>query len=78
VLEPWQREIAGDLLIPDVVELVVLMSKGGGKTTFMAPLTAPVKAGVDEAMGDLASLEHIVVVRHAGLDVPMHSRRDVF
>jgi hypothetical protein len=37
-----------------------------------------VKAGVNEAMGDLASLEHIGVVRHAGLDVPMHNRRDVF
>ena len=33
--------------------------------------TAPVKAAVDAVMGDLASLEHIVVVRHAGIDMPM-------
>jgi acetyl-CoA synthetase len=40
--------------------------------------TAPVKATVDEVMGDLESLEHIVVVRHTGIDVPMSSGRDVF
>jgi acetyl-CoA synthetase len=41
--------------------------------------TAPIKASVDEAMGDLATLERIVVVRHAGLaDVPMTAGRDVF
>ncbi len=40
--------------------------------------TAPVKAAVDAVMGDVASLEHIVVVRHAGIDVPMSPRRDVF
>ena len=39
--------------------------------------TAPVKATVDEVMGDLKSLEHIVVVRHSGIDVPMVDRRDV-
>ncbi len=33
--------------------------------------TAPVKAAVDAVMGDLESLEHIVVVRHTGIDVPM-------
>jgi acetyl-CoA synthetase len=40
--------------------------------------TAPVKAAVDAAMGSLDSLEHIVVVRHTGIDVPMSSPRDVF
>ena len=40
--------------------------------------TAPVKAAVDAVMGDLESLEHIVVVRHTGIDVPMSARRDVF
>jgi acetyl-CoA synthetase len=40
--------------------------------------TAPVKATVDEAMGDLASLEHIVVVRHTGIEVPMRAGRDVY
>ena len=40
--------------------------------------TAPVKAAVDGAMGDLESLEHIVVVRHTGIDVPMSPLRDVF
>ena len=40
--------------------------------------TAPVKAAVDEVMGDLESLETIVVVRHAGIDVPMTAGRDVF
>ena len=40
--------------------------------------TAPVKAPVDEVMGDLKSLEHIVVVRHTGIEVPMSSPRDVF
>jgi acetyl-CoA synthetase len=40
--------------------------------------TAPVKATVDEVMGELTSLEHIVVVRHTGIDVPMTEPRDVF
>jgi acetyl-CoA synthetase len=40
--------------------------------------TAPVKAAVDEVMGDLPSLEHVVVVRHTGIDLPMGARRDVF
>jgi acetyl-CoA synthetase len=40
--------------------------------------TAPVKAAVDQTMGDLSSLEHIVVVRHAGIDTPMTEGRDVF
>lgn len=41
--------------------------------------TAPIKSTVDETMGDLASLQTVVVVRHAGLaDVPMTAGRDVF
>src|SRR5579872_252636 len=40
--------------------------------------TAPVKAGVDEAMADLTSLRHIVVVRHTGIATPMSQPRDVF
>ena len=32
--------------------------------------TAPIKQAVDEQMGDLATLETIVVVRHTGIDVP--------
>ena len=40
--------------------------------------TAPVKATVDEAIGDIESLEHIVVVRHTGIDAPMTAGRDVF
>ncbi len=40
--------------------------------------TAPVKETVDQTMGDLRSLEHIVVVRHTGIDTPMTEGRDVF
>jgi acetyl-CoA synthetase len=40
--------------------------------------TAPVKAAVDAVLGDLGSLQTIVVVRHAGIDVPMTQHRDVF
>ncbi len=41
--------------------------------------TAPIKATVDEHMGDLASLKTVVVVRHAGIDgVPMTAGRDVW
>ena len=41
--------------------------------------TAPVKAAVDAVMGDgRESLEHIVVVRHTGIDTPMTQDRDVF
>ena len=39
--------------------------------------TAPVKEDVDATMGDLAAIEHIVVVRHAGLDCPMQDGRDI-
>jgi acetyl-CoA synthetase len=40
--------------------------------------TAPIKEAVDEKMGDLATLETIVVVRHTGIDVPMTDGRDRF
>ena len=40
--------------------------------------TAPVKAMVDATMGGLMSLEHIVVVRHIGIETPMSGGRDVF
>ena len=39
---------------------------------------APVKAAVDDVMGDLASLEHIVVVRSKGTQCEMRDGRDVF
>jgi acetyl-CoA synthetase len=40
--------------------------------------TAPIKQAVDEQMGDLESLKTIVVVRHAGIEVPMTEGRDRF
>src|SRR6202789_880313 len=40
--------------------------------------TAPIKPGVDEQMGELDSLQTIVVVRHTGIDCPMQEGRDVF
>jgi len=40
--------------------------------------TAPIKPAVDEQLGDLGTLETIVVVRHAGIDCPMRGERDVF
>ncbi len=40
--------------------------------------TAPIKPAVDEQMGELASLETIVVVRHTGIECPMSEGRDVF
>ena len=41
--------------------------------------TTPVKAAVDAHMRDLATLERVVVIRHAGLDdVPMTPGRDVW
>jgi acetyl-CoA synthetase len=38
--------------------------------------TAPIKENVDEAMGDLKSLETIIVVQHAENDAPMTEGRD--
>jgi acetyl-CoA synthetase len=40
--------------------------------------TAPIKPAVDEQMGELESLEKIVVVRHTGIECPMREGRDVF
>jgi acetyl-CoA synthetase len=40
--------------------------------------TAPVKQRVDEVMGDLHTLERIIVVRSKGVDCPMREGRDVF
>jgi acetyl-CoA synthetase len=40
--------------------------------------TAPIKPTVDEQMGDLESLETIIVVRHTGIECPMSEGRDVF
>jgi acetyl-CoA synthetase len=40
--------------------------------------TAPIKAQVDEVIGDVHSLETIVVVRHTGADCEMREGRDVF
>ena len=40
--------------------------------------TAPIKARVDEQMGDLESLETIVVVAKTGIECPMSEGRDVF
>jgi acetyl-CoA synthetase len=40
--------------------------------------TAPIKPAVDEVMGDVESLEKVIVVRHAGIDVPMLDGRDLW
>jgi acetyl-CoA synthetase len=40
--------------------------------------TAAIKQAVDEVMGDLETLEHVVVVRHTGIDCEMQEGRDVF
>jgi acetyl-CoA synthetase len=40
--------------------------------------TAPIKAQVDAVMGDLETLEHIVVVRHTGVECEMRVGRDVW
>jgi acetyl-CoA synthetase len=39
---------------------------------------APIKPQVDEQLGDLKTLEAIVVVRHTGVDCPMREGRDRF
>jgi acetyl-CoA synthetase len=40
--------------------------------------TAPIKEQVDEEMGELGTLQTIVVVRSTGIDCPMTEGRDVF
>ncbi len=41
-------------------------------------MTAPIKVQVDQQMGDLPTLETIIVVRHTGIDCPMREGRDHF
>jgi acetyl-CoA synthetase len=40
--------------------------------------TAPIKPAVDIAMGDLASLDHIIVIKSTGTDCEMKDGRDVW
>jgi acetyl-CoA synthetase len=40
--------------------------------------TAPIKQQVDDVMGDLETLEHIIVVRHTGAGCEMNDGRDVW
>ncbi len=40
--------------------------------------TAPIKPAVDEFLGDLPSIETVIVVRNTGADVEMDDDRDVF
>jgi acetyl-CoA synthetase len=40
--------------------------------------TAPVKSAVDRVTGHLVDLHKVIVVRHTGIDCPMHDERDVF
>ena len=53
----------------------VLVTADGGRRKGK---TAPVKPEVDRTMGDLESLQKIVVVRNAGNDVDMQDGRDVW
>jgi acetyl-CoA synthetase len=58
----------------EVSDARVLVTVDGGRRKGKI---MPVKAAFDE-VGEVASLEHIVVVRHTGIDVPMRADRDVF
>ncbi len=40
--------------------------------------TAPIKQQVDEVMGDLETLEHVIVVKHTNAECEMKRRRDVW
>jgi acetyl-CoA synthetase len=40
--------------------------------------TAPIKEQVDKVMGDVASIEHIVVIKSTGIDCEMQEGRDVW
>ncbi|MDQ2896869.1 MAG: acetate--CoA ligase [Actinomycetota bacterium] len=40
--------------------------------------TAPVKQTVDQVISSVPTLQHVVVVRHTGIDTPMTSGRDVW
>jgi acetyl-CoA synthetase len=57
----------------EVSEAKVLVTVDGARRKGK---TAAIKQDVDEAMGDLKSLEHIVVVQHAENDAPMDDDRD--
>ena len=57
----------------EVSEAKVLITVDGARRKGK---TADIKKDVDEEMGDLKSLEHIVVVQHAENDAPMDGERD--
>ena len=57
----------------EVSEAKVLITVDGARRKGK---TADIKKDVDEEMGDLKSLEHIVVVQHAENDAPMDGDRD--
>jgi acetyl-CoA synthetase len=57
----------------EVSEAKVLVTVDGARRKGK---TAAIKQDVDESMGDLKSLEHIVVVQHAENDAPMDDDRD--
>ncbi|MEA2133489.1 MAG: acetyl-CoA synthetase [Solirubrobacteraceae bacterium] len=57
----------------EVSEAKVLVTADGARRKGK---TNPVKSGVDEAMGDLESLETIIVVKRTGEDAPMKEGRD--
>jgi acetyl-CoA synthetase len=57
----------------EVSEAKVLVTVDGARRKGK---TADIKKDVDECMGDLKSLEHIVVVQHAENDAPMDDDRD--
>jgi acetyl-CoA synthetase len=57
----------------EVSEAKVLVTVDGARRKGK---TADIKQDVDEEMGDLKSLEHIVVVQHADNDAPMDGERD--
>ncbi|MEI6447831.1 MAG: acetate--CoA ligase [Actinomycetes bacterium] len=59
----------------DVSDAKVLITASGAQRKGKV---APVKAQVDEEIAGIDSLEHVVVVRHAGEEPPMTEGRDVF
>ncbi|MEI6664480.1 MAG: AMP-binding protein, partial [Actinomycetes bacterium] len=59
----------------EVSEAKVLITASGAQRKGKV---APVKQQVDEQVAELASLEHIIVVRNAGEDAPMTPGRDLW
>ncbi|MBF6620879.1 MAG: acetate--CoA ligase [Patulibacter sp.] len=59
----------------DVSGAKVLVTTDGGRRKGK---TTPVKPDVDRHMADLPALEHVIVVRNTGIDVPMTEGRDVW